>query len=240
MIILRYLLAIVRGIIVIASMLLFLGGYGLTRIFFKHTRSSGLKLRNLWIRTIGIPVLNIHIKKMGEPMKGPGLFVSNHRSFADPIVMLRFIDALVIAKAEVAGYPIINKAIEVTGIVYVKREKKSSRSAARQAMVDTIKKGYNILVYPEGTVSVEAGPLPFKKGTFIEAAKNGFTVQPMAIIYADPRDLWLTPSFVGQYLKQFGKWRTDVHLHFGPVLQGDDGILLAEQCHQWVESQILK
>ncbi|MBK7700798.1 MAG: hypothetical protein IPJ39_19750 [Saprospiraceae bacterium] len=36
-----------------------------------------------------------------------------------------------IAKAEVAGYPIINKGAELTGVIWVDRNDQSSRTATR-------------------------------------------------------------------------------------------------------------
>ncbi len=212
--------------------------YAISRIVFKHTKESGLKLRRIWITYFAYPILNIHTMVKGAPPTTGVLYIANHRSFADPIVISKFLNAFIIAKAEVASYPVINKGIEVTGIIYVKREDKNSRTSARKAFVDVIKKGQNVLVYPEGTVSRTQKTLPFKKGTFYEAIKEDIAVVPIALEYRDERDLWTIDNFVGQYLHQFGKWKTETKLTFGPILTADNGEELTKKCQDWINTEI--
>ncbi len=233
-----YIVAFIRAIIIFGSILIFLLLYTLSRVIIKHNERRAFMLRKNWLRWIAIPVLNIKIRKKGDPINIPALYVSNHRSFADPIVLCRFLDAFVIAKAEVASYPIINKGAELTGIVYVKRENKDSRNTTREKMVSLVKNGYNVLVYPEGTVGKEKGTLEFKKGTFIEAAKNNFPVVPVTIEFSHPEDMWTIPNFILQYFKQFSKWRTEVKLHFGDPIRHEDGIQLANIAHTQINQQL--
>ena len=221
-------------------MLIYLLLYAITRIFVSHTKDTGFKLRKFWIKSMGYPILNIHDEVKGNPINKPALYVANHRSFADPVVMSKYLDAFIIAKAEVANYPIINKGAEVTGIIYVKREDKTSRNTARKAFVDVIENGFNVLVYPEGTVCIDKHPLSFKKGTFYEAVKHNIPVVPVAIEFKDKKDLWMIPNFVSQYLHQFGFWKTSVKLAFGPEMEADDGDILREKCYSWIDSQLLE
>ena len=86
------------------------------------------------------PILNMHVIIEGKPHDKPALYVCNHRSFADPLAILPYLDAYVIAKAEVASYPIINKGAELTGVLYVKREDSQSRNAVRDKMVKPLNK----------------------------------------------------------------------------------------------------
>ena len=62
--------------------------------------------------------------------------------------------------------------------------------------------GYNIIVFPEGTVGKEKTTLPFKKGTFMEAASNNIPVVPVAIEFQSPKDMWIKEKFVPQYFHQ--------------------------------------
>jgi len=219
-------------------MLFYLLGYAITRLFIKHTKASGLKLRRRWVRQAAIPILNIDIEVTGKAHDQPALYVSNHRSFVDPLILSKYVDAFVIAKAEIAGYPLINKGAEVTGIIWVARGDADSRNNARKAFVDVVKNGNNILVYPEGTISTKQGTLPFKKGTFHEAAKEGIPIVPVAIEYKSPKDLWTISNIIWQYLRSFGKWKTKAKLVIGPVMEGTDGRVLAEECHQWINDQM--
>tara|TARA_R110000737_G_scaffold345659_3_gene374462 strand:- start:590 stop:1288 length:699 start_codon:yes stop_codon:yes gene_type:complete len=221
-------------------MAFYLLGYAVTRMFWNHTRSSGLRLRKAYISQMAFPILNMKVKIEGKPFDGPALYVCNHRSFSDPIVISKYLNAFVIAKAEIAKYPIINKGAEATGIIWVQRTDKDSRTNARKAFVDVVKGGHNILVYPEGTISTTKNTLPFKKGTFIEAAKEGLTVVPVALEYRSKKDLWLIPNIVGQYLNAFGKWKTEAKLSFGNPMKMEDGAKLADDCEQWINAEIEK
>jgi 1-acyl-sn-glycerol-3-phosphate acyltransferase len=216
-----------------------MGFYFLSLIFSKHTKVRAFRLRKNWLR-IALRILNIHVEKKGKSHSKPSLYVCNHRSFSDPLVVLRFLNAFVIAKAEVEGYPIINKGAELTGIVYVDRNNKNSREATRQKMVEVLQEGYNVLVYPEGTVGKNLETLPFKKGTFMEAAKHGIPVVPIAVEYKSGKDLWLIPNFIKHYLQQFSKWKTEVKCTFGPVIKSDDGSQLHIEAHRWINQEIQK
>jgi len=183
-------------------------------------------------------VLNIKVQLQGKVAEGAALYVCNHRSFLDPAVISKYLDAFVIAKAEIADYPIINKGAEVTGVIWVRRDSQDSRVATRKAYVDTLQAGYNVLVYPEGTVSIEPTSLDFKKGTFHEAAKHGFKVVPVAIEYRDKKDLWSIASLLKYYIQQCSTWSTHVKLHFGEPLSAADGAELHDQAYQWINKEM--
>lgn len=214
-----------------------MGFYLLSLLFSKHTKKRAFRLRRNWLK-IAIKILNIKIHLEGKPLNRPAIYVSNHRSFSDPLIALRFLDAFVIAKAEVSRYPLINKGAELTGIVYVDRDNQDSRRATREKMIGVIQEGYNVLVYPEGTVGKNLITLPFKKGTFMEAAENNLSIVPIAIEYKSKKDLWLIPNFIKHYLQQFSKWKTEVKIKFGPEIKAKDGEALHSEAYNWINSQI--
>lgn len=237
---LLYFLAAIRGIAVFSGMLVYMAIYGISCVFVPHTKQRALSLRKHYLKYFCIPILNIHITKYGEPLTIPALYISNHRSFADPIVLCRFLKAFVIAKAEVMNYPIINKGAELTGVIWVNRTDKNSRMHTRSKMIETIQSGFNVLVYPEGTVGKEKQTLPFRKGTFEEAAENNIPVVPVAIEFKSKKDLWVLEKFLPQYLYQFSKWRTEVKLSFGKPIAGTNGEEIHAKAHQWVNSELSK
>jgi 1-acyl-sn-glycerol-3-phosphate acyltransferase len=236
--VLLYLLAAIRGIIVFLGMVIFMVSYVLSCIFYKHTKQRALNLRTNYLKYVAIPVLNIKITKEGAPYDKTALYVANHRSFADPIVICKYLQAFVIAKAEVAHYPIINKGAELTGVIWVDRNNKDSRSATREKLTETIDSGFNILVYPEGTVGIHKSTLPFRKGTFIEAAQNNIPVIPIAIEFRSHKDLWVREKFLPQYFHQFSKWKTEVKLKFGMPLYNTNGEDLHQDAYDWINQEL--
>lgn len=234
-----YILPLVRAVIIFPSMILYMLTYLITRIFFKHTPESAFKLRRFWLKTMGIPILNIEVQKEGQVSDQPAIYMGNHRSFADPIVVCRYLDAYVIAKAEVANYPIINKGAELTGVIWVNRGDKNSRQETRSKLVETWQKGYNILVFPEGTVGIEPTTLPFKMGTFLEAAQHGIPVVPFAIEFRSSRDLWIIHKFIPQYFYQFSKWKTEVKFYIGEPIIDKNAESLQSKTRAWIDKTLL-
>jgi len=220
-------------------MAVFMICYAFSCIVLKHSKKRALRLRKNYLKYVCIPVLNIKVLKSGQPIDSPALYVCNHRSFTDPIVLCKYLDAFVIAKAEVANYPIINKGAELTGVIWVNRQDKNSRSMTRDKMVETIKSGYNILVYPEGTVGKDKATLPFRIGTFLEAAENNIPVVPVAIEFRSPRDMWVLEKFVPQYFHQYSKWKTEVKLTFGKPLTGKTGEELHAESYAWINNELI-
>ena len=108
----------------------------------------------------------------------------------------------------------------------------------RNLMVKTIQSGYNVLVFPEGTVSFHSYTMPFRAGSFIEAAKAGIPVVPMAIEFKDKRDLWLVPNFISQYLASYAKWKTEAKVAFGPILRDSDGEKLRAAAEAWSNAKM--
>lgn len=231
-------IAAIRAIIIVLSMSIMLLLYMLTRLILPHNDTTSFRLRRRWIRWFGKPVMGLRTEIEGRMAQVPAIYVCNHRSFSDPIVNSMAIDAYIIAKAEIASYPIINKGAETTGIIWVDRGSRDSRLATREAMVTAITEGRNILVYPEGTVSNKETVLPYKRGPFKTAAQNGIPVVPVVIEYRDEKDLWMTGSLMDQYFRQFGAWSTHVKMRIGEPLQSADDAFLYETVVRWTESTL--
>ncbi len=234
-----FFLALLRAILVLPPIAIFVLGYIiLTSLrIVKHNAKNAYKLRRMYIRLI-IPILGIRIEKEGEPHNEPALYLCNHRSFSDPVILLRYLDAYVIAKAEVADYPFLNKGAELTGIIYVKRDSKDSRKATRKAFVDTVKNGLNVLVYPEGTTNDQLRTMPYRPGTFVEAAENDLPVVPVTLEYKTKWDMWKDRGLFQQFFYQYWKLTTPVKLKFGKAYQSDDFKYLQESCENWTNETI--
>jgi lyso-ornithine lipid O-acyltransferase len=174
--------------------------------------------------------LNVEIHLSGTPIDGNYLFISNHRSYADPIVTAGFAAFMPVAKAEVADWPLIGWGAKITGVLYVKRENKQSRADTRMAIREGLKAGDPVLIYPEGTTSSDKLTLPFRASAFQVAAELGVSVVPITLFYGDPEDSWGgKESFVTHFLNTFGKPKMNVWVDFGaPISDTDWEQLLAK------------
>ena len=71
---------------------------------------------------------------------------------------------------------LIGWAARALGVLWVKRESKESRIKTRQGIIEAIKGGQTVVLFPEGTSWEGPQMLPLKPGMFYESAKHGFNI----------------------------------------------------------------
>lgn len=234
----KYVLAVTRIFLFLLVTALYYGIYLLLLLFVKHTDKLGFSLRKIFLKTIN-PMLGFQIIKKLVQVEGPVLFVSNHRGLLDFFAVLRYVDAFVVSKAEVKNIPLFAPAASRTGVIFVDRDSKESRGATRRAIVEILQKGGNVLIFPEGTTNAAKTTMDFKIGAFEEMVKYGFPVVPVALEYKTKRDLWEEGSTWNMFVRQFGKFRTQLKLEFGPILRSDDPRELMETTKSWIDQKLL-
>ena len=235
---LRFILASIRALILMIALVVFLVPYAvLSSFLFQNTPKRAYALRRFFVN-FAIFVLGVRIKVEGQVYKETCLYVCNHRSFSDPLILLKYLDAYVIAKAEVADMPLIHTGAKLTGIIYVKRDSKDSRAAVRRTLIKTIKEdNFNVLVYPEGTTNPFKTLMEYRPGTFLEASKHSISVVPVVLEYKDEKDVWFNRGLFSQFFRQFGHLQTHTKLSIGPMFKNEDGIALRDEVWQWSENK---
>ena len=91
----------------------------------------------------------------------PVVYVSNHSSWLDILVLGGRLEACFIAKEEVAGWPLVSWIAKLGRTVYVRR-KRTSIAGERDDMRDRLAAGDNLILFPEGTTSDGSRVLPFR------------------------------------------------------------------------------
>jgi 1-acyl-sn-glycerol-3-phosphate acyltransferase len=208
-------------------------------VFRGENLAHALRIRQLCL-TRTLWVLGVRVDKRGAPPPGHHIFVGNHRSYIDPIVALMDVRALPVAKAEVSHWPVIGFGARVTGIMFVKRESKRSRADVLATMRDTMRRGYSVLIFPEGTTHTNPTTLDFRTGGFNMAAREGFSMVPLAIDYADMGDAWVgNDTFIPHFLRCFSKHRTYIKVRYGQPIQSDDLNVLVNETKHWIDENML-
>ncbi|MEM7018723.1 MAG: HAD-IB family hydrolase [Pseudomonadota bacterium] len=126
----------------------------------------------------------------------PAVFVFNHQSGLDAIIMARLIqrDCFGIAKKELRSNPIFGgPAAELMGTVFVDRGNTQQAVEAMKPAVDRIHEGKSVIISPEGTRSVTNKLGPFKKGAFHLAMQAGVPMVP--IVLKHPTDFMPKGAF---------------------------------------------
>lgn len=210
-----------------------------TGIFTGFKVEIGVRHRQQFCRAV-IPILGIQVHKKGKANHQNVLFISNHRSYIDPFVETLHITALAVAKAEVRSWPIIGFGIKITGTYFVQRDDKSSRKAAREGIARTIKNGYSMLVYPEGTTTDLPQTIAFKPRTFDMAAENNVKIVPIAIEYQDSTDAWIgDDTFIRHFFQVFAKKKVICKVHYGGPMWAEEGAILKEKVQRWIDGELM-
>jgi len=112
------------------------------------------------------------------------ILVSNHQSNIDIFAFLGYLPIQFrwIAKAELFRAPFMGWAMSRIGYIPIEREspKKAYRSMLLAA--ERVKNGVSVIIFPEGTRSLNGNLQPFKKGLFLIALKSQAPILPITIL----------------------------------------------------------
>lgn len=117
------------------------------------------------------------------------LYVSNHVSWADILVIGSVTPVAFVAKREVANWPLVGITAKLQRTVFVDRERRQQAGEAVAEIVKRLASGTSVVLFAEGTSSDGNRVLPFRSaliGAVREAAANGgrnVVIQPMSICY---------------------------------------------------------
>ena len=121
------------------------------------------------------------------PEKEGVIIASNHRSYADPVILTMPMKRPVtyMAKEELLHNKIFGAFIRFLGAFPVKRG--AGDMQVIDDCVDILESGRNVVIFPEGTRSKENKVGRGKTGVALIAAKSGADVLPMGIVFEGPK-----------------------------------------------------
>ncbi len=186
--------------------------------------------------------MGVRIHKVNEcPMPLGDVVVSNHMGFLDIPVMLSCFPAVFVIKAEMTRAFFFGKALLKQGHVFVERGSLSSRRQASEELMQVLKDGDRIIVFPEGRASPRAKRPPFKPFSFAAVQQLDKRIQGCIIDYLPDRSMleWdIKKSTFGQLVELFGRPRIDVSLEFFPAEKVEDPRQMAKDYHDRVEDRL--
>ena len=140
----------------------------------------------------------------------PILFISNHSSYLDIIVLAAMVPGCFVAKSEVAGWPFFGFLAKLQRTVFVDRRSRNV-GAHHDQLRQRLEAGDNLILFPEGTSSDGNRTLPFKSALFaaagLQIGDRPITVQPVSITCTALDDL---P--IGRRFRPFYAWYGDMDL----------------------------
>ena len=138
-----------------------------------------------WAKTI-LWVCGVKVRASGLQNVEPGvprIYMTNHQSFFDIFALLAYIpiDFKFIMKQELMRVPVFGSAMRRAGYIGIEREDPRKAVKSMKEAAQKIRGGVSVVMFPEGTRSVDGRLLPFKRGGFNLALKSGCDIVPVAI-----------------------------------------------------------
>ena len=146
------------SIILIGIVFLFIAR-GLERPFVGPRRPISGQVVN-WVCRIGARAIGLRMSVRGTPMPHPGAVVANHSSWLDIIVLNAAKRVFFVSKAEVSSWPGIGFLANITGTVFIRRERRESK-LQKDLFQTRLGLGHKLLFFPEGTSTDSLRVLPF-------------------------------------------------------------------------------
>lgn len=117
------------------------------------------------------------------PMDTAVVFIGNHQGNFDIPLMLGYINKskAFISKIEILRVPLLSTWMKHMQCTFMDRKDMRQSVRAMQEAVDTVKRGYSLVIFPEGTRSKGRAIGEFKAGSFKLAFKAGVPIIPVTI-----------------------------------------------------------
>ena len=183
------------------------------------------------------------------------LLVCNHMSYLDILVVSSVVPAVFVTSVDLKESGFLGTLAELGGSIFIERRNRSQIDRDLDSMTKTLRDGFNIMIYPEGTSSNGDKVLPFKKSLLMAAVNSGKNILPVCIKYreidgevfsSENRDqvCWYGDmDFVPHFLQLLKTKKVVVDLEFLNVVKPTPNSTrdeLATQCFDLISAAYLK
>lgn len=113
---------------------------------------------------------------------GPFVVVANHQSHLDVLLLSRLPHEMKwVAKEELFKLPWVGLLLRLSGDIEVRRGDRDSGTLAMDKAAAYLRRGMNVMLFPEGSRSRDASLQPFKTGAFRLAIESGVPILPIVV-----------------------------------------------------------
>ena len=206
-----------------------------------HWNVGGERLDHRLIRAWSAGLMRVfgfRLRRVGTPLSGATVFVANHVSWVDIVVLHSQRMMGFVAKREIAAWPLVGWLATRGETIYHQRGSTESLGGVLHEMLARLRNGRSVGVFPEGRTRDGREVGPFHARIVLAAVEAGAPVQPVALRYgvrgdAQPRVAFQPgESFFANFLRLLGEPARAAEVHFlTPILPGDaDGRRRIAEC----------
>jgi 1-acyl-sn-glycerol-3-phosphate acyltransferase len=128
----------------------------------------------------------VRIRVLGRPLERDVLFLSNHTSWLDIMILAGTTGTAFVSKEEVARWPVAGWLARLNRTVFIARAQRSAVRGQADALRDALASGRPVALFPEGTTEGGHDVLPFRASLLaaLFPPLPRLRVQPVAIAFA--------------------------------------------------------
>jgi 1-acyl-sn-glycerol-3-phosphate acyltransferase len=212
----------------------------------------------MWWSSAGLRILNVKVNVTGAEYLDQirnGLFVGNHLSYLDVLVIASRVPACFVTSMEIRRAPLLGQICMMAGCLFVDRKSRANLRGEVRELSDGLAWGVNVTVFPEGTSTNGEEVLRFRRPLFMSALASGRPVMPFCLDYhrvgGEPinvvtRDkvFWYGDmSFAPHLWALAGSGGVEVDIHFLTPIEVslvDGPAQLAERAHSAVATKFVR
>ena len=194
-------------------------------------------------------ILGVRVDPLGLPPKAPFLLVANHLSYLDVVILAARLEAVFVAKQEVANWPVIGRLASLMDTIFVDRNAPRDTIRVMGRLEAAVTAGDGVVLFAEATSSPGSDVLPFRPALLEWAARHEHPVYHASLSYRTPAGsapahlavCWWGDMTFGSHLVSLAALPT-IHatVVFGEEpIQESDRRRLAEQLHQAVRERFV-
>ncbi len=149
-----------------------------------------------------LDAMGVRLDARGGPLSVPAsdrgtLVVANHISWLDVIALLAIEPLIMLAKREVAGWPLIGPLVQRAGTLFIDRDSMRTLPVAIEEISAALGAGRSVVVFPQGVTWCSGARGGFRRAAFQAAIDAGAPIRPVTISYAQNGHPTTLPAFVG-------------------------------------------
>ena len=152
-----------------------------------HTRFGRALYAVLWVlsRTLGVAMFGVRVR-FAEKLPGRGglLLLSSHQSHLDPLLLGLATDRRLSSLARSSLYRFKPFGFVITALDAVPVDRESSAVAGMRTVIERLRRGAAVIVFPEGTRTADGRLGEIKGGLSVIARRAGVPIVPVAIVGA--------------------------------------------------------
>lgn len=127
----------------------------------------------------------MRVRVEGQPLERDVLFVANHLSWLDIMLLAGASGTAFVSKDDVAKWPVIGWLASLNNTVFIARSDRRSVKGQADALRNALASGQPVALFPEGTTDGGVEVLPFRASLLssVMPPLPGLMVQPVALDY---------------------------------------------------------